>query len=204
MDTHIATTVSTEDIYGGSHWAAALAWLDTNAGEQGPTHGTTEDLEGADCWEDIVHPATARRLLGDAYTGRRDHTGTQVSGADNLRFLRPVVDPRQVRTNVPLAERPQRGNVTIRQGPTGLLPCAGVPFDVTATLPLVAIVAPDGSPVTEKGKSSKRSATAKRAHSTKANARSQRVAAMAARLAPAPVPAGPVPVLDNGEVVGWA
>lgn len=208
----IATTVSTEDIYGGSHWAAAIAWLDTDAGEQGPTHGPSDDLDGADCWQDIVHPATAARLLRDhdrqsaryrrrndpGHMPARESTGTQVSGADNLRFLRPVVDPRAARTNVPMSERPGRGNVTVRQGPTGLLPCRNVArADVAAACPVVAVLAPDLSPVTDAGKSSKRSATAKRAHATKANARSMRVAAMAAKLA------GPVPIMDNGVVIGW-
>lgn len=223
-----ATTVDTIDIYGGSHWAAAIAWLDVKAGELGPTTTQADVLEGADSWQELCHPSYVRKALArearlvarQSRRSARQHSpvepardrnpkdyGAQVGGKGNERFLRPVVDPRQARTSVPTAERPDRGNVTVRQGPTGLLPCRNVPHAIIATLPVVARKAPDGSDVTAKGTSSRKASAARKRNVARAadpaKAEAARAKAAATRKANRMLAAGRRPIMENGEVIGW-
>lgn len=165
------------DPYGGSTWPIST-WADADADYDPSRLDTLEALEAAQTWEEVLTCPVITR--------------------DDTSFFHPVASDRwPVRTQVPVAQRPERGRITVRQGSEHA--ARNVPTSITATLPVVATLAYDGSPVTERGTSSKKSRAASKAAATKA----AKSAAKMAALGFAPKVAGPAPIMENGEVIGW-
>lgn len=155
-------TATHHDPYGGSTWPVG-SWADADVDYDPHRLDTLEALDAAQTWEEVLTCPVITR--------------------DDTSFFHPVASDRwPTRTQVPVAQRPERGTIrhTLADG-------------------TVATLAADGSPVTAAGKSSKRAAAAGKAAATKA----AKSAAKMAALGFAPKMAGPAPIMENGEVIGW-